>query len=253
MTKPSISLRGLRKHYPAEGGVKEVLRGLDLTVRRGELVCLLGPTGSGKTTLLRLLAGLESPDEGVIALHGERIGVVFQQSALLPWRRVMENVTFPLELQGVSRARAQAEARELLRLVRLESVERAYPWELSGGMQQRAAIARGLAADRNVLLLDEPFGALDDPTRIALQEMLLDVWEERKATVLFVTHNIEEALVLGDRILVLGGGRILEDETVALPRPRDRFSEPFVDAFVRLRRTFADAVFPESTAGPEPG
>jgi NitT/TauT family transport system ATP-binding protein len=249
MKDAAISIEGLRKCFPGDGGEQTVFGGIDLTIRSGEFVCILGPTGCGKTTLLRLLTRLEKASAGTIAIREGRVGMVFQQNALLPWRRVLHNVTFPLELAGVKRSEARARARELLALVRLKKVESAFPWELSGGMQQRVAIARALAAESGILLLDEPFGALDDPTRIALQEMLLEVWRERDATVLFVTHNIEEALVLADRILVLGDGRILGDEPVELPRPRDRFSSEFVEAFVRLRRTFAGAVFPESRSG----
>jgi NitT/TauT family transport system ATP-binding protein len=142
----------------------------------------------------------------------------------------------------VPRREARERARELLSLVRLEGVERAFPYELSGGMQQRAAIARALATGRDILLLDEPFGALDERTRMVLQHVLLAVQEERRAAILFVTHNIEEALVLGDRVLVLGGGRILAEEPVTLPRPRDRLSDEFAATLVALRRTFARAV-----------
>jgi NitT/TauT family transport system ATP-binding protein len=198
--------------------------------------------------LLRLLTGLEIPDRGTIEQpgrppgDGRAVGMVFQQNSLLPWKRVLANVAFPLRMRGVPRAEAERTARDLLRLVRLSDVERTFPYELSGGMQQRAAIARALAAGGDLLFLDEPFGALDDQTRIALQEALLAVQAERNLTVLFVTHHIEEALVLADRIVVLGRGGILADETVALDRPRDRFAPEFVDALVRLRRLFADAV-----------
>jgi len=198
--------------------------------------------------LLRLLAGLEVPSCGTIHFPAREaagsVGYVFQQNSLLPWRRILANVSFPMEMGGMRRSQARARAGELLRLVQLEGVERAFPYELSGGMQQRVAIARALATGGDILLLDEPFGALDDQTRIVLQEVLLDVWRERRATILFVTHNIEEALVLGDRILVLGRGRVLCDDPVELPRPRDRFSSEFGEAFARLRKTFADAILP---------
>jgi ABC-type nitrate/sulfonate/bicarbonate transport system ATPase subunit len=237
-----IRIRGLTKTFSTDGNRENrVLRGIDLDVEAGEFVCLLGPTGCGKTTLLRLLVGLETPTAGEVRLEREA-GMVFQQGSLLPWRRVVRNVSFPLEMKGTSRAEAVASAMEYLKLVDLEDAARAYPWELSGGMQQRAAIARALVGGREILLLDEPFGALDDRTRINLQQTLLGLWEERRTTILFVTHNIEEALVLADRIVVLGGGRILTDETVDLPRPRDRFDEDFVAALIRLRRAFARAV-----------
>lgn len=247
MSTPVIETRGLSKVFPrGEGEALTVLDGLDLEVEAGELVSVLGPTGCGKTTLLRILAGLEPATSGTVHLAESagraKAGVVFQQSSLLPWRRVLANVAFPMELAGVPRGPARSKARKLLELVRLEGVEHAWPYELSGGMQQRAAIARALATGSDLLLLDEPFGALDDQTRIVLQEVLLELWRDRGTTVLFVTHNIEEALVLGSRILVVGGGRILDDRTVELSRPRDRFAPEFVEALVDLRRTFAEAV-----------
>jgi sulfonate transport system ATP-binding protein len=257
MSTPAITTTGLAKSFSTpEGTPHRVLEGIDLTVEPGEFVCLLGPTGCGKTTLLRVITGLEEATAGEVRVGDDgvpgraaSVGMVFQQNSLLPWRRIDRNVAFPLEMAGMPRSQARARAREYLKLVRLENVERAFPYELSGGMQQRAAIARALATGSNILLLDEPFGALDDQTRIVLQEVLLDIWAERKATVLFVTHNIEESLVLGDRILVLGGGRILSDERVDLARPRDRFSTEFVDALVRLRRTFASAVSGDAGVG----
>jgi NitT/TauT family transport system ATP-binding protein len=148
----------------------------------------------------------------------------------------------PLELRGVRRVEARSRAREWLRLVGLAGTDRAYPYELSGGMQQRAAIARALAGGREVLLLDEPFGALDDQTRLDLQVVLLALWAERRMTILFATHHIEEALTLGDRVVVLGRGRVLAEEPVRLERPRDRLSEGFTAALLRLRRVFAEAV-----------
>jgi len=244
MNEPAIQASGLRMTYPRpEGGTLTVLDGVDLAVPAGEFLCLLGPTGCGKTTLLRLLAGLETPIEGDIARNGSgRVGVVFQQNSLLPWRRIGRNVAFPLELAGMPRRVARERAMELLSLVRLEGVEKAYPYELSGGMQQRAAIARALATGSDILLMDEPFGSLDERTRILLQDVLRGIHETRGTTVVFVTHNIEEALVLGDRVIVLGGSRIMADETVGLERPRDRLSDDFVEALVTLRRTFAEAV-----------
>lgn len=243
----AIRVTGLSKSFQSQAGNGvPVLEQLDLTVSDGEFVCILGPTGCGKTTLLRLLSGLLEPDAGTITLAGEppggkQAGVVFQQNSLLPWRRVLRNVTFPLEMQGVPKGEARTTAQELLTLVGLEHVAESFPWELSGGMQQRAAIARALAGGRQILLMDEPFGALDDKKRLELQQTLLELRQKREMTVLFVTHNIEEALILGDRVVVMGQGTVLADEAVELPRPRDRLSREFSDALLKLRREFAAA------------
>ena len=249
-TPAAIEVEALTKVFTTEDGVSvPVLDSLDLRVDEGSFVTLLGPTGCGKTTLLRILVGLESATRGTARVSGRAplagrvpAGVVFQQNSLLPWRRVLSNVTFPLEMKGVRRRVARERAHDLLRLVGLEHAARAYPYELSGGMQQRAAMARALAYDARILLMDEPFGALDDQTRRTLQGTMLDLWRARHLTVLFITHNIEEALLLGDRVVVLGHGRVLEDQRVALPRPRDPLNTAFTDQLLALRRIFVRAV-----------
>jgi ABC-type nitrate/sulfonate/bicarbonate transport system ATPase subunit len=245
----AIEARKLGKVFQTQdAGEVAVFKDLDLSIRTGEFAILLGPTGCGKTTLLRLAIGLEAPTSGSAWVGGlpaaagkVPAGIVFQQNALLPWKRVLNNVTFPLEIKGVRRAEAREKAMELLSLVGLEANARSYPYELSGGMQQRTSIARALAHDARILLLDEPFGALDVETRHSLQQMLLRIWKEREMTILFVTHNIEEALLLGSRVLVMGRGQILEDHQVDLERPRDPISPAFSEQLLELRRVMAKA------------
>jgi NitT/TauT family transport system ATP-binding protein len=212
-----------------------VLSGIDLTVQSGEFLCLLGPSGSGKTTLQRLLAGLELPTEGRITWRGQTItgpgterGMVFQDYSLYPWMTLAENIGLALEQSepNLSRGERRDRAGEYLGAVGLPGTGGTYPFELSGGMQQRAAIARSLALNSSALLLDEPFGALDPLNRARLQDLLTGIWQEAspKRTVVFVTHDVEEAILLGDRVVVLGAnpGRIIGSVPVPFPRPRRR-------------------------------
>ena len=212
----------------------EVLGDISLDIGENAFVSLVGRSGCGKTTLLNILAGLEAPTSGSVAIAGRPIrgpgegqGVVFQQHALFPWLTAEENVAFGCRKRPIPKAEKQAIAAELLALVGLSDAARKYPRELSGGMQQRVAIARALALDPDILLMDEPFGALDELTRIELQEELLRIWQARRKTVVFVTHSISEALILSDRIILLAPhpGRIARDIAVDLPRPRVR-SDP---------------------------
>lgn len=204
---PVVQVQGLRFRYP-DGVV--VFDGVDLEVRAGELVCVLGPSGCGKTTLLKIVAGLLDGYEGQVTVLGRPVAaprpdvaVVFQHFGLLPWKTVYENVAFGLRIRGLKGATIDGRVRHFIRLVGLEGFEHAYPYQLSGGMQQRVGLARALALQPALLLMDEPFGALDAQTREALQEELLRILSTQSPTVLFITHSIDEAIVLGHRILVL--------------------------------------------------
>jgi NitT/TauT family transport system ATP-binding protein len=209
---------------------------LNLTVREGEFVCVVGTSGCGKTTTLRMVAGLEIPSSGSIVLDGQAIRgpgvercVVFQRYTLYPWRSVLDNVAFGLEVRGMGRRERRERAGQYLDLVGLADQAGAYPHQLSGGMQQRVAVARALAAQPRVLLMDEPFGALDARTRSALQCELVKIWEKERKTILFITHSIAEAVSLADRVVVMRSnpGRIAEVLDIDLPRPRDRHTQAF--------------------------
>lgn len=227
-----IQVEALSKHYGTENGTRiHALDRVNLDVRVNDFICIVGPSGCGKSTLLRIVAGLEHASAGsvhyrdtVLTGPGREIGMVFQEYSLMPWRNVLDNVGMGPEFAGLPSAERLGIARSFIKLVGMESFERAFPHELSGGMQQRVAIARSLANNPDVLLMDEPFGALDAHTRILLQKELLRIWETHRKTVLFVTHSVDEAIFLGDRIVVMSSrpGKILEIIDVNMPRPRDR-------------------------------
>ena len=227
-----IKVDSLGKYYATENGNSiHALNKVDLDVHPNDFICIVGPSGCGKSTLLRIVAGLERASEGSVhyrdtVLSGptREIGMVFQEYSLLPWRNVLENVGLGLEFAGASSSERFHVARSFLRLVGMEAFERAFPHELSGGMQQRVAIARSLANNPDVLLMDEPFGALDAHTRILLQKELLRIWERNRKTILFVTHSVDEAIYLADRIVVMSGrpGTVLEIMEAQMARPRDR-------------------------------
>jgi len=227
-----IEIRAISKRFEVEAeGAVPVLDGIDLSIEDNEFVALIGRSGCGKTTLLNIIAGLIAPSAGEVRIHGERVtgpgrgkGMVFQQHALFPWLTAIENVAFGCRSRGMGRRERDGIARALIELVGLAGYEDKYPAQLSGGMQQRVAIARALALDPEILLMDEPFGALDELTRIEMQDELLRVWQARKKTVVFVTHSIPEALVLSDRIVVLSArpGRIAREFRITVPRPRLR-------------------------------
>lgn len=226
--RTKIRLEGLTKAYQTEqGDTLEVLRGVDGEIYDQEFVSLIGPSGCGKTTLLNLIAGLISPSGGRILLDGKPVagpgrdrGVVFQQDAILPWRTVTRNVEYGLELRGEDRTRRREVALGFLRVVGLEQFADFYPKELSGGMKKRVALAAVFANNPEVLLMDEPFGSLDYPTKLALQRELLTIWDREKKTTVFVTHDLEEALFLSDRVMALARGVIESVVEVPFPRPR---------------------------------
>jgi NitT/TauT family transport system ATP-binding protein len=227
-----IDVRNLSLTFVTNDGPVEALSGIDLAVGRGEFVALIGPSGCGKTTLLRVIADLEKPTGGSISVNGvsaeearqkRAYGYVFQAAALYPWRTIFRNVALPLEVMRLSRAERNKRVADNLALVNLAGVERKFPWQLSGGMQQRVSIARALAVEPELLLMDEPFGALDEIVRDHLNEQLLQLWAKTNKTVIFVTHSIPEAVFLSTRIVVMSPrpGRILDLIPSTLPRERN--------------------------------
>ncbi|MHA6631474.1 ABC transporter ATP-binding protein [Pseudonocardia sichuanensis] len=244
-SEPKIRLDNIRKTFRwTRRGTQEVvpaLGGVDFAIRPNEFLSVIGPSGCGKTTLLRIIAGLSAPDAGTVSIDGRTVSapgperaVVFQAFGLFPWKTVLDNVTFPLTVRKVPRAEATARAREQLRRVGLERFETSHPHQLSGGMQQRVGLARALVTDPEILLMDEPFGAIDAQTREYMQEELMRIWAETRKTVVFITHDLDEAVLLADRILVLsrGPGTVRRVVDVDLPRPRWEYD-------VRAHPTFA--------------
>ena len=231
--KPAlICIQELEKSFVTEKGATiPALASNSLDIAENDFICIVGPSGCGKSTLLRIVAGLETATRGQVLYKGrphtrstQEIGMVFQQYSLLPWRTVEENIVLGMEFRNESKAVKAACAQQYLELIGMESFRHAYPYELSGGMQQRVAIVRALANDPEVLLMDEPFGALDAHTRIIMQRELLRIWETNKKTVLFVTHSVDEAIYLADRIVVMSPrpGKIKRILSVEMPRPRSR-------------------------------
>jgi ABC-type nitrate/sulfonate/bicarbonate transport system ATPase subunit len=229
MPAAKLEIRNIGKTFHSDGLEVKALEGLSLQIEEGEFLTLIGPSGSGKSTLFNLIVGLLEPDLGEILLDGShsanrrgRFGYMPQKDLLLPWRSVLDNVIISQELADIPRQHSYDKARQLLPLFGLEGFEAAYPWALSGGMRQRAALLRTFLSEKDVLLLDEPFGALDALTRRELQDWLLEIWSRFGQTVAFITHDIEEALYLGDRVAVLSSrpGRVNHMIEVNLPRPR---------------------------------
>jgi len=231
-----LTIRGVTKRFSVGDGELEALAPIDLSIPTGEFVCMIGASGCGKSTLLRIIAGFEEPTTGNVAMYGKAItgpgsdrGMVFQDYALFPWMTVSQNVSFGPRQRQLPREEIARTADEFVRMVGLERFADRYPNQLSGGMKQRVAIARVLANNASILLMDEPFGALDALTREQLQNELLQIWKRTGVTTIFVTHSVEEAVLLADRVLVMsaGPGRIESDFRIDLPRPRDVSSPEF--------------------------
>jgi NitT/TauT family transport system ATP-binding protein len=233
---PIVAIDAISKTFQAGASEIHALSDASLTIDKGEFICLIGASGCGKSTLLRLVGGFETPSAGSVKMWdtpvigpGPDRGMVFQDYALFPWLTVRGNIAFGPKARGLPRKEVQAATDRFIEMVGLAKFADAYPHQLSGGMRQRVAIARVLANDAQVILMDEPFGALDAMTRERLQEELLELWQRTKLTVIFVTHAIEEAILLADRVVVMtpGPGRIQSDNRIALPRPRDVASPEF--------------------------
>lgn len=242
-----VTVRDLSKSFALNGERLNVLKNLSLDIKGGEALAIVGPSGCGKTTLLRVLAGLETPDTGGVLIDGHEVkgvgterSIIFQEPRLLPWLTVLGNVSFGMTVRGVPRAEAEDRARRYIRLVGLAEFEAAYPRQLSGGMAQRVGIARALTVQPEILLLDEPLGALDAMTKLTMQEELARIWREESVTLILVTHDLEEAIYLADRVLVLPKekGAVPRLIDVALTRPRDRSEPRFVEMRRRLMAEF---------------
>jgi ABC-type nitrate/sulfonate/bicarbonate transport system ATPase subunit len=250
MSTPILTIRGVAKRFVSGHGETLALQATDLEVGENHFITILGPSGCGKSTLLRVVAGLEAPSQGEVLLDGRRVqgpgadrGMVFQSYTLFPWLSVLDNVCFGLRERGLPRERQLETARGFIDKVGLRGFENHYPKQLSGGMQQRTALARALANGPRMLLMDEPFGALDHQTRELMQELLLGIWEAERTTVLFVTHDIDEAVFMGSRVMVMSArpGRIKLDRVVDLPHPR-HYAMKTTPAFAALKAELTEAV-----------
>jgi len=252
--KGEIEIKDVSISFRTDGATFHAVEQTSLKISAGEFVCILGPSGCGKSTLLNSIAGYVSPTTGTVKIDGNEVdgpgpdrGMVFQQYSLLPWKTVYENVAFGPKMAGHSRTEAGSIANTFLGLVGLKKFGSRYPAELSGGMQQRVGIARALANYPSVLLMDEPFGALDAQTRLMMQESLLEIWQKFGTTVVFVTHDVDEAVFLADRVLIMSAapGRIIEDVKIDLPRPRktDLTSTP---QYIAARQFCLDTIKSES-------
>ncbi|TNJ65564.1 ABC transporter ATP-binding protein [Paenibacillus hemerocallicola] len=248
-----IEIAGLSKIFKGRNGDVVALQNTDLTIRQNEFVCVVGPSGCGKTTLLNIIGGLEKASSGSVKVDGKEVtgpgkerGVVFQQYALFPWKTVLKNVEFGLKLRGLGKQERKEKAESYLEMVGLKDFAHSYPKELSGGMKQRVAIARAYAVQPEVLLMDEPFGALDAQTRAQLQEDLLRTWQKEKKTCFFITHDVEEAVILAQRVIIMSArpGRIKEMIDVDIPYPRDQATK-LDSRFVEIKNEIWSKVYKE--------
>ena len=251
MTK--LKIDNVVKEYGGNKGKTVALNGVSLDIKENEFICVVGPSGCGKSTLLNIIAGLLEPTSGAVYLDGKKIegtgverGVVFQGYALFPWRTVLKNVMFGLEMKRMPKDQAEKIAKKYIKAVGLEGFEHAYPKELSGGMRQRVAIARAYAADPEVLLLDEPFGALDAQTRVQLQSELLNTWEHEKKTCFFITHDVDEAIILAQRVIIMSArpGRIKKIVDIDIPYPRTQATKTD-PRFLELKTEIWNEVYQE--------
>lgn len=251
-----VSIQGVEKRYKVRNGEVVALSGVDFDIKENEFICVIGPSGCGKSTLLNIIAGLLEPSAGRVIVDGKEVhgtgidrGVVFQQYALFPWLTVRKNVEFGLKLKGMGKEEREEVANKYLKMVELEKFADSYPKELSGGMKQRVAIARAYAMNPSVLLMDEPFGALDAQTRTQLQTELLKTWEEEHKTCFFVTHDIEEAIVLATRVVIMSArpAKIKEVVDIDIPYPRDQETK-MSDRFIELKNHIWSQVYQEYLA-----
>ena len=248
-----LRISKLKKIFNTRNGEMIALNGVDLDIKENEFICVVGPSGCGKSTLLNIIAGLSEPTSGEVYCDGKLVkgtgterGVVFQQYALFPWLTVKKNVMFGLELKGIKGKEAEEIATKYIKMVQLEEFAEHYPKELSGGMKQRVAIARAYAVNPAILLMDEPFGALDAQTRTQLQQELLETWEKEKKTCFFITHDVDEAIILAQRVIVMSArpGRIKEIVEIDIPYPRDQETK-MLPRFLELKNHIWSQVYKE--------
>ena len=252
-TAVKVDIDHVVKKFNGRNGEMVALNGVDMDIHENEFICVVGPSGCGKSTLLNIIGGLDTPTEGHVYVDGKEVegpgpdrGIVFQQYALFPWLTVEKNVQFGLKLQGKSQEECDEISRKYLKMVELEQFAKSYPKELSGGMKQRVAIARAYAVDPKVLLMDEPFGALDAQTRTQLQQELLETWEKEQKTCFFITHDVEEAIILAQKVVIMCArpGRVKDIVDIDIPYPRDQATK-MTPRFLELKNHIWNQVYQE--------